>query len=113
MKRVRILFYLPLIGVLAPYFYIISAILILHTNCIYSVDPKVLSINWLYEIFLYFFCVCVFSVPITFILLFYSYIKKKALGFNRIDLTIFVVGIAALIMLHYVDPGHYLNWFFD
>ena len=113
MKILKTIMFFPLVGIIAPYAYIFSSIALLNTFDIYAYDPKTLGMNWFFEITGYIFGIGIFAIPICIVFFAYFLIKRKREKINKLSLYAFILGVVLLIMFYFIDPGSYLNWFFD
>jgi len=109
----KILLYLPLVGVIAPLFYIIYAIISLKSFDIFHSDPKRFNIFNFYDFALYIHFIGTFSIPISVIFIVIALIKKQIRTIQKLDLLFFLIGTLLLISTYIFNRYSYIFWFFD
>lgn len=112
-KIFNIISFVPIVGLILLYCYIVFSIVVIGNTSIYQHDPKSLGLDYFYNFTLYFFAIGLLVLFFNISALLVVSIIRKLDCLNKKSIAILLVGLVLELILYFSDPGSYRNWFFD
>lgn len=104
---------IPILGLILVYVFIFVAVRKFGARTIYSIDPKLVFKSCFYAISYYTHISGIVVLFITLILFFITSLFKRKLPTSKNVIILYFALIITYFLVHKIDIGNYLSWFFD